>query len=106
MRSFEFDAMGATRSYADFYLGFGLYIGVLLLLQAVLLWQLGALAAADARRARPLVAAMFIASVAGTVVVWQFIFVLPALFSAATAFCLGLSLFAPTRVKAAPAEAT
>jgi len=34
MRSFHFDVMGTTRTYLDFYLGFGLYITVLLLLQA------------------------------------------------------------------------
>lgn len=101
MRAFEFDAMGSTRSYADFYVGFGLYIGVLLIAQAVLLWQLGALATVDERRVRPMVAALLIASVAGTVVSWQFIFLLPALFSAATGLCLGLALFAPTGTKAA-----
>lgn len=101
MRVFTFDAMGSTRSYADFYVGFGLYIGVLLLLQAVLLWQLGALASVDAQRARPMVAAMLIASVAGTVVSWRFIFLLPTLFAAAIALCLGLALFASTGTKAA-----
>ena len=48
MRSFEFDVMGRTRTYLDFYLGFGHYISALLLLQAALLWQLGAAAARGA----------------------------------------------------------
>jgi hypothetical protein len=44
MRTFEFDVMGATRTYMHFYLGFGVYITVLLLLQAVLVWQLASVA--------------------------------------------------------------
>src|SRR5262245_4580875 len=44
MRTFEFDVSGATRTYWHFYMGFGLYISALLLLQTALLWQLGSLA--------------------------------------------------------------
>jgi hypothetical protein len=39
-REFRFDAMGTSRSYLEFYLGFGYVISVLQLAQAVLLWQL------------------------------------------------------------------
>src|ERR1700752_4364000 len=56
MRSFRFDAMGVTRTYWDFYFGFGLFISVFLLLQAILLWQLSAIAMTDPARARPLIA--------------------------------------------------
>ena len=50
MRTFEFDVMGRMRTYLDFYLGFGHIITVLLLLQAVLLWQLAAATAPEAHR--------------------------------------------------------
>jgi len=88
MRTFEFEVMGATRTYMHFYLGFGFYITVLLLLQAVLIWQLASFVHADARRARPLVATLSIASLVGSLVVWWFIFAVPALFSLACAGCL------------------
>ena len=88
MRTFEFDVMGATRTYLHFYLGFGVYITVLLLLQAILVWQLASLASVDSRRARPLVATLSLGSLIGTFVVWRFIFVVPALFSLACAACL------------------
>jgi hypothetical protein len=39
MKSFHFDADGVSRSYLDFYLGFGFIISVYLFLQALLLWQ-------------------------------------------------------------------
>ena len=44
MKAFRFNAEGVTRTYFDFYLGFGLILSVYLFLQAVLLWQLAALA--------------------------------------------------------------
>jgi hypothetical protein len=71
-----------------FYQGFGVYVTVLLLLQAVLVWQLASLAHVDARRAGPLVATLSVGSLIGTFVVWRFIFVVPALFSLACAACL------------------
>jgi hypothetical protein len=92
MRSFQFDVMGTTRTYLDFYLGFGLYITVLLLLQAILLWQLAAIAKKDPAIARPLIVAFLATSVVGTFVIWRFIFIVPAAFSLACAACLVAAL--------------
>jgi len=96
MRTFEFDVMGATRTYLHFYVGFGVYITVLLLLQAILVWQLASLASVDPHRARPLVATLSLGSMIGTFVVWRFIFAVPALFSLACAACLTIA-YALTR---------
>src|SRR5215467_13941983 len=43
MRTSRFHVLGFTRTYWDFYVGFGLSISVLLLLAAILAWQLGGL---------------------------------------------------------------
>ena len=91
MRAFQFDVMGATRTYWHFYVGFGLYITVLLLLQAVLLWQLASLVRVDPGRVRPLLGTLSVAGVAGTVVVSAFIFAVPALFSLVCTACLVLA---------------
>ena len=47
MKSNQFDVMGATRSFWDFFIGFGLTISVSSLLQAVVFWQLAGLAKTD-----------------------------------------------------------
>jgi hypothetical protein len=94
MRAFQFDVMGATRTYWHFYVGFGLYITVLLLVQAVLLWQLASLVRVYPSRVRPLLAALSMSSVAGTVVIWTFIFAVPALLSLACTACLTLAFIA------------
>ena len=98
MRSFQFDAMGVTRTYLDFYLGFGLYIGVLLFLQAVLLWQLAASSKTDSVSARPMIAAILGATLVSTLVLWRFIFIVPVVFSLACAACLAMALVRSRRV--------
>jgi len=43
MRSTHFYIMGFSRTYWDFYVGFGLFVSVFLLLAMILAWQLGGL---------------------------------------------------------------
>lgn len=81
MREFRFDAMGTSRSYFEFYLGFGYVITVLQLMQAVLLWQVGGLARENARRMRPVIGTFLVAAVASTIVTWRYIFLVPTIFS-------------------------
>lgn len=81
MTSVHFDVMGTSRSYLDFYMGFGWSLSVALLLQAVLLWQLAYLARADSTRARPVIAAFALATLASGMIAWFFILPVPALFS-------------------------
>jgi hypothetical protein len=93
MRAFEFDVTGVTRTYLHFYIGFGVYITVLLVLQAVLLWQFASVARVDPGLVRPFVATLSVAHLVGTVVVWKFIFPIPALFSLACTVCLIAAFF-------------
>ena len=83
METVRFDTMGANRSYLDFFMGFGWSLTVAMLLQSVLLWQLASLARTDAAQVRPMIAAFAVATLAGGIIAWQFIFPVPALFSAA-----------------------
>jgi hypothetical protein len=82
MANVQFDVMGVSRSYLDFFMGFGWSISVALVLQSVLLWQLASLAQSDAARTRPMIAAFAVATLASGVIAWRFIFPVPALFSA------------------------
>jgi hypothetical protein len=94
MKSTRFDAMGSTRTYWDFYFGFGLAISFYLALQAVVLWQLASLARGDASRPRPIIAAFFLAFVANAIVVWKLFFAVPLILAIAIALCLALAFFA------------
>ena len=99
MRSFHFDAAGVSRTYLDFYLGFGFILSVYLLLQAVVLWQLASMAKTDPIRTRPLVGSFFLASVVSAFLSWKFIFLVPVISCIAVAVCLGLAFVAAGKLK-------
>lgn len=101
MRSVHFNAAGVSRTYLDFYMGFGWTLSIFLLLQAVLLWQLATIARTDPRIVRPSIAAFFLATLASAVVSWELILPNAVIFSAAIAICLGFAFFI-----AAPKTAT
>ena len=88
MRTVHFNVHGVSRSFLDFYRGFGYSLSVFLAVQAVLLWQLAAIARNQPQTVRPLVASFAISSVIGVFITWAFILPIPALFSAALAACL------------------
>jgi hypothetical protein len=81
MRGVHFQAMGANRSYFDFYMGFGWSISVTLLMQTVLLWQMASLARTDAPRLRPLIAVIAVATAANGVIAWRLLIPHPVVFS-------------------------
>jgi hypothetical protein len=93
MRAFRFDAEGVSRTYWDFYVGFGHMISVFLLAQAVLLWQLGTLAKTAPIRVRPIVAVFVVAALATAVLAWKFFFAVPLMLALAIAACLGVAWF-------------
>ena len=101
MRSFHFDAAGASRTYLDFYLGFGYTLSAYLLMQVIVLWQLASMAKSDAPRVRPLIGAFLFASLASAALAWRFIFVVPVICFAAVSVCLGLAFFAAGKQKGA-----
>src|SRR6478672_5152544 len=61
MKAHSFDADGFKRTYWDFYSGFVVIISGYLLVQPVVLWQLGSLAKIEGLRIRPIVASFFLA---------------------------------------------
>lgn len=97
MRTFRFDVQGVNRSYLEFYRGFGFLLTVYLVLQAVLLWQLGSLARANRLLARPLVLSFFLSSIPIGVVTWAFLLPTPVFFDAALTACLGWAVIAVVR---------
>jgi hypothetical protein len=92
MRSFRFDAEGVSRTYWDFYIGFGLIISVFLLAQAGVLWQLATVSKKDPVQVRPILSMLFIAVLANAVLSWKFFFAVPVVLAIAIASSLGLAL--------------
>ena len=88
MRSTHFYIMGFSRTYWDFYVGFGLSVSVLLLLAVVLAWQLGGLPPESLALMRGTAWAFALCFAAITVVSWRYLFILPIAFSIVTTSCL------------------
>ena len=88
MRLTHFYIMGFSRTYWDFYVGFGLFVSVFVLLAAVLAWQLGGLPAETVAVMRVTVWALALCFAAITVVSWRYLFILPIVFSSVITVCL------------------
>ena len=92
MKMNEFLVMGHTRSYWDFFRGFGLGATIWLTAEAVLFWLLGSLAKTDARRLRPILATFLIAYAALAVNSYTYFFAGPVIAEILIAACLGLAM--------------
>jgi hypothetical protein len=88
MKSIHFDIQGFSRSYWEFFVGFGLFVTVFLLLAAVTAWQLGGLAAETLARLRGIRWSLAICFVALTFLSFRYFFVLPLVFSTLITVCL------------------
>jgi len=88
MRSTHFYIMGFSRTYWDFYVGFGLFVSVFFLLAVVLAWQLGGLPPEFLARMLGTRWAFALCFAAMTVLSWKYFFVIPIVFSVAIALCL------------------
>ena len=94
MKSDHFPVIGVSRSYWDFYFGFGLIISVMQLFQAVILWQLGTLAKTEAVRLRPIIAVFCASLVINAILSWMYFFIIPVVMAVLIAICLLLAFIA------------
>ncbi len=88
LQSIHFEAQGFSRTYWDFYIGFGFFISVFLVFAAFLAWQLGGLPPGTLALMRASVWALAICFVAVTILSWKYFFVTPVVFSAIISLCL------------------
>jgi hypothetical protein len=105
MTSVRFDAMGANRSYLDFFMGFGWSLSVVMLLQAVLLWQLASLARTNPASVRPMIGVFMLATLGTGLIAWRFIFPVPALFSTVVLIALAIAYVAAGAAGVSPVHA-
>jgi hypothetical protein len=88
MRSIHFDVQGFSRTYWDFFVGFGLFVSVFLVFAAVLAWQLGGLAQETLALMRGPAWAFVICFAAITILSWRYFFIVPLVFSIVITVCL------------------
>ena len=88
MRSTHFDILGSSRTYWDFYVGFGLFVSMFLLLAVALAWQLGGLPPGTLAVMRGTAWTFAVCFAAITVLSWRYFFIIPIVFSMVTTVCL------------------
>jgi hypothetical protein len=88
MQTIHFNAQGFNRSYYDFYVGFGLFVSVLLLFAAASAWQLGGMSQEALGRIPGITWSLAICFVVVTALSWIYFFLIPIIFSSVIAVCL------------------
>lgn len=88
IQSSHFNVLGFSRTYWNFYVGFGLFVSVFMLLAALLAWQLSNLPQETLRLMRTTAWALTISFAAVTVLSWMYFFSIPIVFSAVITVCL------------------
>jgi hypothetical protein len=98
LRSRHFDVQGLNRTYWDFYIGFGLFVTVLLLFSAVLSWQLGGLTKETVSTVPIITWGLAVSFLVVTFLSWRYFFVLPVIFSGVITICLILAAWLAGRL--------
>jgi|SRR6516165_10302429 hypothetical protein len=107
MKNQRFDFGGFSRSYWDFYFGYGLLAILWGVVEIALLWQLSVLAAKDASRLSPIVALLLLANIAHGVLAALFFFPAPVVGDAVVAASLAWALLAlRAKTASAPTRST
>lgn len=88
MQAIHFDVQGFSRTYWNFYVGFGLFVSVLLVFAALLAWQLAGLSADTLARMRGITWGFAICFVVVTILNWRYFFFAPIISSALICVCL------------------
>ena len=88
MREIHFVVQGFSRTYWNFYIGFGLFVTVLLLFAALVSWQLGSLPSETLLLMPVIVWALAICFAVVTFLSWRYFFIAPIAFSIAITACL------------------
>lgn len=88
MRSIHFNMAGFDRTYWGFFVGFGLFVTVLMLFAAIVAWQLGGLAPATLASMRFTAWGFVVCFAAVTYLSWRYFFTIPLVLSIAILLCL------------------
>jgi hypothetical protein len=91
MRSIHFNANGFDRTYWDFFVGFGLFVTVLMVFASIIAWQLGGLSTETLAAMRISAWGFVICFAVVAYLSWRYFFMLPVIFSIAIFLCLAVA---------------
>jgi hypothetical protein len=88
MKTIHFNASGSDRTYWDFFVGFGLFVTVLMVFAAIIAWQFGSLPRETLAAMRVSAWGFAVCFAVVTYLSWRYFFVIPVVFSTAVFVCL------------------
>jgi hypothetical protein len=91
MRATRFNVDGLSRTYWDFFTGFGLFVTVFLLFAAILAWELGGQAKVQLMPLLVVSWAFAICFVGIAVLSWMYFFIIPGVLASVIGLCLVLA---------------
>jgi len=97
MKTIHFNANGSERTYWDFFVGFGLFVTVLLVFASIIAWQLGSLPPATLAALRISAWGFVACFVVVTYLSWRYFFIIPVVFSIAISLCLAAAAWVSGR---------
>jgi hypothetical protein len=101
MKSRSFNVMGSMRTYWDFFYGYGWLLGIALLVEGILFWQLGTIAKTNATQLRPIIALFCLNFLVTAVIAWRYFFIAPAVTEILIAAFLAGGYFAASSARGA-----
>jgi len=101
MKSRSFNVMGSMRTYWDFFYGYGWLLGLALLVEGILFWQLATIAKTNAAPIRPIIMLFCFNFVVTTVIAWKYFFIAPAVTEILIAAFLAAAYFTTAPARAA-----
>ena len=99
MKSIHFDVNGSYRSYYDFYLGFGLFVTVLLVFAAIVAWQFGSLPAGTLASMGVGAWGFVVCFAVVAYLNWRYFFSIPLGFSVVITLCLASAAWLSGRTR-------
>jgi len=97
MKTAHFQVQGMTRSYWDFFSGFGFFVTVLLLFAGILAWQLGGLSTDTLQKLTLVTWTLAFSFVVITFLSWRYFFIAPLVSSALVSLILLLAAWSAGR---------
>jgi hypothetical protein len=97
LKATQFQVQGMTRTYWDFFSGFGFFVTVFLFFSAILAFQLAGLSKERLRSLSLVAWAFALSFVVITLIIWRYFFIAPLVFSSLVALCLLMAAWSATR---------
>jgi hypothetical protein len=97
LKSTQFQVQGMTRTYWDFFSGFGFFVTVLLFFAAILAFELAGLSEETLRSLGIVTWAFALSFVVITLLTWRYFFLAPLVFSSLVALCLLMAAWSAAR---------